>query len=285
MNKKILGLLVAAGGVVATVAGSFALYSKVAEDKNIGIGVVTSSGKDVTYSVTSVVAPQKALSPEITSDSFSFTIGATYNESGDSYYHAQDIVTGRLTVTLSGSSTLIDNLTMSGTVTGYTANTLGSNMYGTKVSATKGTASEGKNTLTYTNLVAVHTTGQKVDFDLGFTSSISQADYLSIAEETYNINISWTEDESFEHAYLVGDFNGWKMYQNGLQMQPDIDKNYSLNEWGWVIKYKLESKSDLKGVVKSGNNDVWAGQNQSFSAGEHTFRWNGLSTGDIYEVV
>lgn len=279
MNKKILGVLVAAGGIVATVAGSFALYSKVGDNKQIGIGVTTSSGKDIDYKVTDIVAPSKALSPNNTSDTFSFKVGAKYNASGDNEYPEQDIVVGNLTVTLTGSETLINNLTMDGTVGDYSEDSIGLSTYGAKKDAVKGTAAESKNTLTYTfEGLAVHTAGQTVTFNLGFTSSISQSDFLSIAEEQYKIDISWQRyNDNYEFAILTGDFINWSQDTSVAPiMMPDIDRTDS--NFGWVIKYNFVTDATV--IAKKG--DTWSGKNTTFNAGQHTLRWVESSANDVY---
>lgn len=273
MNKKLLGSLIAVGGAVATMIGAFALYTKVDANKQIGIDVVTGSGKDVTYTVTNVAAPA-TLSPDAASTTFSFNIGATYNANGDNLYPAQDVVVGKLEVVLNGSETLIDNLTMSGTIGGYTDSSVGATTYGTAQAATKGTASGSKNTLTYSKEVAVHTTGQAATFNLGLNSSISQADFLKIAEESYTINISWIAPEEFSYAYLVGAFNGWSE-TDGYQMMPSIDDT----SWHWVIKYNFTEAVTVKG--KQG--DTWSANDKEFDAGTHTLKWTGSGSDDIFE--
>lgn len=275
MNKKILGSLIAVGGVIATMIGTFALYAKVDADKKIDIGVTAGTGKDVTYNVTNVVAPYVSLNPDVDSTSFSFNIGATYNADGDTLYPTQDVVVGKLEVVLCGSETLIDNLTMSGTIDGYTAGTVGETTYGTAQAATKGTASQSKNTLTYSREVAVHATGQTAIFSLGLTSSISQDDFLAIAEETYSINISWTAPTEFEYAYLFGTFNGWTREADGYQMQPDIDNT----TWHWVIKYSFTEQVTLKAMKGTD----FSSQNKTFDAGAHTLKWTGSGSDDVFE--
>lgn len=277
MKTKLLGALIAGGGVVATTVGAFALYTSVANEKKIGIGVVTSSGEDVKYTVTNVVAPTKALNPTDNTDTFSFDLGATYNEEGDNFYQAQDIVTGNYKIEITGSATLISNLTVKGSIAGYVEGSIGATNYGSEWTLN---ANEAGTALTASNNVAVKAAGQKATYTVTLNKNISQEDFLAIAEETYNINVTWTlPSEDFTFAYLTGDFCSWQTGLAGLQMNPAIDDTV----WNWIIQYKF----DKEATVKATSGTTWDGasaNDKTFTAGSHTLRWTGFASDDVYEL-
>ena len=153
MNKnKIIGLLVAAAGVVASISTAAALYTKAVAPVGFGIGAATysSSNSVVTYTIggnggASNVAPtyyknddstpgtyQSGFSEENRSVKYEFTFGATYAAG----LTEQDYVVGNLSVSLTGvASALQNNIKTSMYFTGYGDGSLGKVLYGSNLTS------------------------------------------------------------------------------------------------------------------------------------------------------
>jgi len=233
---KIIGLLVAFGGVVGSFAAASALYLSGAEEVGFGIGATyTAANGTIDYSIngesSGTIAAQywnesgskkdgAGIGGEYTQVVFEFPVGASFT------VNPQPYVVGNFTVNLSNiNSALFNKAKVWVQVGGWTGE------YEGKYGSTSGNSN-------FMNEDAIITSATfSVNKDIGVSATEEQsvmvyfklddavtnaATMLSLAETgLFDIDVVWEAEHNYDHAYVVGNKNGWEE-DDIYAMQPNL---------------------------------------------------------------
>lgn len=249
-KNKIIGIAVASAGILLSVGGAAALYTRAATPTGFGIGAGQYHGATgtVTYMINNKtegsVAPQywstsgedhtgTGLSSSFTQVVYEMTLSADYAAEGT---HAQTVTMGNLGVSLTQISTAYrGHLSLWVDIDGYAAGSIGKTNFETVFmnSDFAITAEEGHTEYVQNRDIAVKTAGvQKLRIILKFDSTIANDDQLLTKDEAdldYTLSVSWGQaSQAYECAYVVGAGNNWTK-NDEFVMAPDIDNA----TWQW----------------------------------------------------
>lgn len=285
MKKKIIGISVAAFGVILSIGGAVALYTRAAEDTGFGISQGTYEGSDgaITYKVNG--ATSGTLNPSyLNSDGENggTGLGGDYTQV---YYEAtlsaefsntlipQNYVVGNLAVTIGNiPSDYFGKLSIWVDVDGYEADSIGAQYYGGIFMNYDYEITEGTQTMSLSHDIAVATSGvQKVRIFLKY--ELDEVSLLAKDEASlgYSLNISWGAPYSFDFANVVGTGTLWTV-DEGYAMAPNINKP-AAEGFEWVFN----NLPGTFGEAKCLKGEDWSsGENYSLDA-EKTYDvyWSG----------
>ena len=264
MNKnKIIGLLVATAGVVASISTAAALYTKAVDPVGFGIGAATYSSSNgiVTYTIggnggASNVAPtfHKAdatagvgaakFSEVNRAAKYTFQLGASYAAG----LTAQDYVVGNLSVSLTNvAESIREHVEVSMYFDGYTNNTLGKVVYGSNLTSSSTAINE--TTITGASLsvdsrdicvAAAGTQSLVIYFKLDNTIDTLTMNELN---NLWTLSVTWAAPSNeFHYAYIANNKVEWAE-DDEFVMAPNISKAYSQAsdfEWWGQIKGTAE---------------------------------------------
>jgi len=300
MNKKLVGCLVALGGVALSVGATFALYTKGADDVKFSIGAYkfTASSGTVNYKIGAVTTKYvnssgtegtdlSAPNPDYPIVDMTFPLGAEY---------AQDVpeqlyIPGNVSVKAKKASALSSvEVKITANVEGYADSSYWATFTDTNgyhlgdITDSKPIALETSETEIGSKNVAATVvtnpttaTSQYLHVQVDF-SGLSASNFLDLAEtaDAYSVSVSWGDVSSdYEAAYVTGDGNGWTHGVDEYRMVPDI----TASTWRWMYS-NLTDFSQLKVTTKKGGNTSWYGDTSGGnvtvdSAKTYTVYWGG----------
>lgn len=268
-KNKIIGIAVASAGILLSVGGAAALYTRAANPTGFGIGAGQFHGATgtVTYMINNKtegsVAPQywstsgddhtgTGLRSSFTQVVYEMTLSADYAAEGT---HAQTVTMGNLGVSLTEISTAYrGHLSLWVDIDGYAADSIGKTRFEHVFmdSDFAITAEEGHTEYVQNRDIAVKSAGvQKLRIFLKFDSTIANDNQLLTKDEAaleYTLSVSWGKvSQAYESAYVVGDGNQWTE-DDEFVMVPDIDNA----TWRW--RFDNCPGTLLKAKCKKGDN-------------------------------
>ena len=303
-KNKIIGIIVASLGVIVSMAGAAALYTKAATDAtfNIGAGQFQGSTGTVTYqingSVSGSVAPtylshdgnhegtglvyveqaNHSMDEAQTIDQvkYVFELGATYA----SPLVQQEIVTGELILSITNiPEAYRGKLSIYAAIDGYVENSLGAEHY-SKVSQVNDTPDYAITaehpSFSFDSDVAVSTNRTQklvvfMKYDLSTFDVLNQDE----AGLGYSLSVTWKKaSDGFVPAYVVGDGNQWTK-DDEFVMAPNIN---STTGWEWYyngLSGTLGNAKCLKGDPALA--ESWSGGNNVLLNSNNTYNvvWSG----------
>lgn len=225
MKKKLIGISVAAFGVVLSVGSAIALYQKAASSIGFGIsaGAYSEETGAITYKIngnagSSNVAPQYyksngedneglALGGEYTQIKYEFTLGAAFED----YDVDQTFVMGKVNVALTDlDADLYGKVTVWAAVQGYTEDTIGASEFGSAL-INDVVIADAETVCAGARDISVAAAGvQKLVVWVKFT--MAELDLLTLNEKTnlFALNVSWGKvSDDYDLAYIVGGKTHW----------------------------------------------------------------------------
>ena len=226
ISKKLIGIGIASLGVILSVGGAIALYTKAANNAqfNINGAAYAGSTKEVTYKINNTagnaaaIAPTYcdgegnpggvALSPAYPQVKYEFILGGDF-EAG---LPAQDFVMGNVSVALTNlNSTLYNKVTVYASVTGYAEGKIGASAFGTALVdnitiADAETACVGNRDISVAAAgVQKLTVWVKVDFE-HYNSML----FDELSGDLYDLDVAWGPvTPGFTPAYVVSNHSNW----------------------------------------------------------------------------
>lgn len=287
MKKKIIGISVAAFGVLLSIGGAVALYQRAAEDTGFGISQGTYEGSEgaITYKVNGATSGTlnpsylksngenggTGLGGEYTQVCYEATLGAEYS----STLIPQNFVVGNLAVTVGDiPAAYFGKLSIWVDVFGYEANSLGAQYYGNVLMTSDYAINAENPTMAIGADIAVATSGvQKVRVYLKY--DLDEIDVLTSNEASlgYSLNITWGEPSSFEFANVAGTGTLWTI-DEGYSMMPNINKP-AAEGFEWVFNNLPGTFGEAKCVKGS----VWSADPNAELNAEKTYDvyWSGAA--------
>lgn len=302
-TKKLIGLLVACGGVVASFATASALYTKGVSDVGFGIGATyTAADGSIAYkidgkssgSITPTFTKLNGDAPaegesitgfcgEYVQAVFEFPVSATYS------VNPQPYVVGNFGVQITNiKSSLKGHLSVWVQVKGFTGDYEGkwgestdnsyfcyheteknsTHFYDDEIGSEDESYSRSKD-------IAVSASGeQSVFVYVKLDSSIADADMLGLAEESaFSISATWKAPSAdYKFAYIVGDKTQWQD-DDAYAMVPNLKT--SSFEWyfGGLSNFGGEAKPHKGAEYSSGDNAQLDG------AKTYNVSWTGNTSG------
>ena len=285
MKKKIIGISVAAFGVLLSIGGAIALYQRAAEDTGFGISQGTYEGSTgaITYKVNGATSGTlnpsylksngensgTGLGGEYTQVYYEATLGAEFSNT----LIPQNFVVGNLAVSVGNiPAAYRDKLSIWVDVDGYQADSLGAEYYGNVLMTSDYEITAENQSMALSADIAVATSGvQKVRIFLKY--DLTDVDILSSDEASlgYSLNITWGEPNSFEFANVVGTGNLWNV-DEGYAMVPNINKP-AAGGFEWVFNNLPGSFGEAKCVKGT----VWSSGDNAVLDAEKTYDvyWSG----------
>lgn len=303
-KNKIIGIAVASAGILLSIGGAAALYTRAASPTGFGIGAGTYSGSNgaVTYKVngntSGPVAPEywnddgsdklgHGLGGEYNQIVYEMALSAEYAAVGT---HAQSITAGNLAVSLTNiPEAYRGHLALWVDIDGYTANTVGAKNYEKSFMDKKNgstneyedfaiSADEGHTTFERNRDIAVKSNGaQKLRIFMKFDETITAGSGLYGKNEAslgYKLAVTWGAlSQSFESAHVVGNGNLWTE-DDEFAMVPNIDAA----DWEW----RFENCPGTLGEAKCRKGDVWSHNGNAVldSSKTYTVKWTGNADSD-----
>ena len=298
-KNKIIGIAIASLGILFSIGGAFALYTRAAENVTFHItpGVYTGSTSTVTYKINNndgnPVAPvyadtgegenQKfdgtALNDTYSQIKYEFTLGAQYAND----IAQQDFVLGNIKVEVKNiPSAFRGNLTIWAGISGYQSNSLGEVHYASPLNGDFAiTSEEGHTEYSQNADIAVASNGtQKLVVWLKYTFGEGHLDTMTLDEVGlgYSLTVTWdAPSNAFEKAYVTGNKVMWAD-DDEYVMLPNINKANS-EGWEWIYNNLSGTMGEAKcHSTKAGlaNSGYSAGNNASLdSTKTYTVYWNG----------
>lgn len=276
-KNKIIGLSVAAFGVITSLGAALALYTANAENVSFGIAAGTYEGStsNVNYRITNAVEGKVApeyhdhagelavegakLSPENNIDQlkYAFTLGATFAED----LATQTNVMGKVSFSLTNlKPALYEKVTVWAGVQGYADNTLGSEQFSGAL--VNDLVIEDEDTeCTGEKCISVAAAGAQslviwVKFNLAGMTSYG----LDELGDLFTLNVRWEAlPNDYEVPYVVGDKTMWEE-DDEFAMAVDIASE-PVGAGAWVWAYNGIKGTDFS-VAKVKKGSVWsAGDN------------------------
>lgn len=287
-HVKIVGLLVALGGVVASFAAASALYVLGPNEIGFGIGATyTAADGQIDYLIdgksSGSIAPKflnasgskddgEGFGGEYTQALFEFPLSAYFHS------HEQPYVAGNFEVNITNiNSALFNKAHVWIQVKGWTNEYDGK--YGPSAANSNFMAEDAAITsATYTtnkNIAVSSTEEENVSVYFKLDSAIDGASLLAVAEsKLFDISVTWQQVTSdYKFAYVVGNKTAWEE-DEVYAMQPNLKVNEG--EFGWWY-------SGLTGfsTAKVKKETTWAPNDDQTLNPEHHYNvaWNGGEEG------
>ena len=291
---KLLGLGIAAIGVVGSVSIGYALYVNApAENSNhISVGSHTDTTADINYRVDApvvkyaqnngtIVSEASAINPDTNKAIVQIPLGADPKTAST----LQPYVVGKATVTLSGSAVTGESpiATASIAVKGFTAGKWGES----NANAVNGGFIN--NVAELDKLVVKVDGTQYLEVTLTF-DVLSEANMVAAAKSKVRIDVNWGVESGYDYAYLIGDETGWEMPTGyKYRMVPNIESDdfqwwYSALEPTRDGGFKAR-KDDNVGTTWSANNATDSGNYEVTTGNSYDFYWNGGSSDQLTRYV
>ena len=289
MKKKLIGIAIASFGVILSVGGAIALYTRAAEDAGFGISAGTYAGSSgsVTYKINnqsgaSVVAPAylkgdgtnggSALGNGYTQVYYEMALGASFADGAN----AQDYVVGNVSVSVTNiPASYQGKLAIWADIDNYQENSLGEHYYNRALMNEDFAISDAEGHASFsTNAnVAVSADGtQKLRIFLKYTFTDADLYGFNEANLGYTLSVQWTEaTNEFGRAYVLGVGTLWES-DDGYSMAPNINKAHA-EGWEWIYQNLPGTFGEAKCLVGSS----WsAGANANLDpAKTYTVYWTG----------
>ena len=262
-TSKIIGVGIATLGVVFSIGGAIALYTKTVAPVGFGIGgaTYTSSTGTVTYTIGGVGGTGNVNPTFHKADSsagegaakftqvnraakYTFQLGATYAAG----LTVQDYIVGNLSVSLTNvAESLRDHVEVSMYFDGYTNDTLGKIVYGSNLTSSETPINEttitGASLTVDTRDICVATAGTQslvIYFKLDNTIDTLTMNEL---DSLWSLSVTWAAPNNFNYAYIANNKVEWAE-DDEFVMAPNINKdNYGASpnfEWWGQIKGTAE---------------------------------------------
>ena len=290
MKKKLIGISVASLGMLLSIGGAIALYTRAAEDTGFGISQGTYEGSTgaITYTVngntSGTVSPTylttgganggTGLGGDYTQVEYAFELGAEFSSS----LIAQNFVVGNLTVEVTDiPAEYQGKLDIFACVDNYVDGSLGKAKYNHALMNEDFhiTSEEGHTSLLKSADVAVSSAGTQVlhvylKYNLEGIALLDK-DEASLG---YTLNVAWGEPDSFAAAYVVGVGNMWQQ-DDKYAMTPNINNPYSgEGDWQWYFNGLPAEMGETK--CKIGDN--WSQENFTPEEGKsYNVYWSGVA--------
>ena len=300
-KNKIIGIAVASLGILFSIGGAFALYTKAATPVSFHItpGTYAGSTSTVDYLINgtggtgSAVAPVYAdtgegnaqkfdgtgLNEEYSQIKYEFTLGADYaNDVAD-----QDYVVGNIKLEVKNiPSAFQGNLTIWAGIEGYTEGTLGEHYYASPLDGDVAITNEVTEYSKNANIAVSSAGTQKLVVWLKYTFGEGHLDTMTLDEVGlgYTLSVTWDKpDEHFGKAFVTGNKVMWAD-DDEYVMLPNINKPHS-EGWEWIYNNLAGDMGEAKchDPAKATNSGYSAGNNAVLTAG-HSYNvyWNGEPT-------
>ena len=262
--NKIVGILVAAAGVIASVSVASALYIKNASDVHFGIGAKWSGlGGTITYKINDAtsgsVEPSylktdgsandgEGFGGEYTQAHYEFSLGASFS----SDVPVQSYVVGNFSVSLTNINFVLQNNAKIWVgVDGYTDDTYGKIHYGSAFM--DGDADlTGATYSVDSDIVVASSNVQTVNVYVKLNEGVSDEALLALDEgKAFDISVSWGAPTNFEFAHVVGEGTMWQE-DDVYAMVPNINKEGDVFEWMYT------NLPGSMGNAKCKKGDTWS---------------------------
>lgn len=291
-KNKIIGIAVASAGILLSVGGAAALYTRAASPTGFGIGAGTYQGSDgtVTYKVngntSGKVAPQywnndgsdklgHGLGGDYNQIVYEMTLSAEYAAVGT---HAQSITAGNLAVSLTTiPEAYRGHLSLWVDIDGYTANTVGKQYEHVFMSSDYAITAEQQSFVENRDVAVKSNGAQKLRIFMKFDETITAGSGLYGKNEAslgYTLAVTWKAlSESFESAHVVGNGNLWTE-DDEFAMVPNIDAA----DWEWTF----DNCPGTLGEAKCRKGDIWSHNGNAVldSSKTYTVTWTGSADSD-----
>lgn len=252
---------------IASVGTSFALY--LVKPGAIEGNISVSTGADINYQISNVNVTGGTLTPTNTTNTFNFNIHGVKNSAS---VFQQPFVLAKLTITITpdeNHKTLTDYLTAAAVVDytdgKYYAGTAGLNSITFSKPDDNGVITGSLTTFIYVgtsdtwkatpdNKEGLAPDHNPVTLTVDLQKDLDDKMFVTeLAEATYKVDISLTNDETYEYAYVVGEMNGWTDGDDAYAMVKNINADAKTgDEWVWFGE--LPDGTGLK--AKKG--DTWS---------------------------
>lgn len=289
-KNKIIGLAIASIGVLGSLGGAFALYTRAANNAQFGISAGTYSGSSstVTYKIndntSGSVAPTylktdgtnggEGIGGEYTQVEYQMALSATFANDTP----AQDYIVGKLSISLTNIPVAYQgNVLIWVDIDGYTDGTVGATTYKNKLMANDYAITSDHIYYSVSDDIAVKSDGTQklrifVKFDQAYVNGLNLAT-LDEASLGYSLNVTWgAPSNNFVPAYVMGNGNQWTA-DDEYVMAPNIDAT----SWQWVYNNLPGKMGESKCFQPDNNGDKWSGgNNATLTTGtNYTVTWTG----------
>ena len=305
-KNKIIGIAVAALGVVLSFSAAAALYQKAAEDTGFGIGAGTYAGStgNAHYTINGSTGAGAAVLPTYCDENGAAVAGATgFQEGalqakyefalGANYANdviAQQYVMGKLSVSLSGVTAAYNGkVQVYASVIGYSENTVGASTFGTAV-VNDVTIDAEHLTAEGSKVVSVKADGS-VNKLVVWVKLINMSEFNYLAQNEaglgYSLSVTWADlDADYDAcAYIVGSGNQWT-----------VDDEYRMavdpTQESWIYRFDglqgSASWTECKAVktsTKGGAITKWSTGESNFALANgttYTLLWDEPNNGSVY---
>ena len=305
-KNKIIGIAIAALGVVVSFSAAAALYQKAADDVDFGISAGTYAGSTSTahYTINGSIGAAAAVAPTYCDALGDAVVGATGFKEGalQAKYEfalgaqfandvaAQTYVMGKLSVSLSGVTAAYQGkVQVYASVTGYGEGTVGANSFGGAI-VNDVTIDAEHLTAEGSSVVSVKADGSAHKLVV-WVKLINMEDFNYLAQNEaglgYSLNVTWADlDADYDAcAYIVGSGNQWT-----------VDDEYRMavdpTQASWIYRYDglqgsatwTECKA-VKTDAKGGNIVKWSSGESNFALANgttYTLLWDEPNSGQVY---
>ena len=283
-KNKLIGLVVATAGVVASFAAAAALYTKNADAIEFGIGAKY-EGKEgyITYkvnnSVSGTVAPKyctnytvqsgltnkedgTGLGGDYTQIKYEFQLGATFTPES---LHAQDYVVGDFSINLTNiHESFRGHAHIWVSTQGFASGSLGEHYYSSWME--QDAALDAATYSIHKELTVSSTYEQSVVLYIKLDSAVIDDALMELNGAKFcDISATWDKSASFEYAYVVGSMTSWEK-DEAYAMTPNIAHTMeNENDWEWAYTNLKEAQiagENAKAKCQKGEGDG------SYSAGD-----------------
>lgn len=298
-KNKIIGLLIAAAGSVASISTAAALYVKASGEAHFGIGAKWKTldgtvnylikGEDEgTVQAHYLDADGKnggeGFGGVYTQAEYDFPLGASFSDD----VPAQQVVVGNFKVELSSINAALQNKAKIWVcVDGYVENSQGESLY-KKAFMSSDVVLEAA-TYSVSNDIAVKADGsQTVKVYIKLNEALTEAELISLAEsKAFDIEVTWgAPSDSYTFAYVVGNKTMWK--EDGVYaMVPDIDNT---EKYQWMFENLPASMEKTKchiwhKEVEQEPVEYWSLADRDLNAGStYDVYWSGGKDAEAYYV-
>ena len=254
---KLIGIGVASLGVVLSVGGALALYTKNATDVGFSFGKYnyTPVSGDINYYLGTEVSEEDVVGASTITKVVKVPMSATYPNDLETQVIAQDYRAGNISVSFSGGAVFEDKVSVSAAVKGYAVGSYLSGGVTVINNETFTDASEGVSGAADVTVKAGDTTPtiaelcQYLEVTLTFTGT-----YLDFDEASFGLTVKWDKvSNEYSPAYIKGDLNNWTEAEE-YRMVENIDATQK----EWVFK-DLTGFEAMKIYRKVGENETWVG--------------------------
>lgn len=281
-KTKIIGISVAAFGVVASVGAAFAIYVAVANNVEIDISgdAYTGSTSEVTYKITNAVegkvAPQyfdgegheaeegkRKLSPETTQLKYAFTLGGQFAND----LPAQSYLMGNVSVSLTNvKPALYNKVQVYAAMENYEEGKLGKAAFGGAI-IDNVTIENAETTCAGNASISVEAAGVQSLVVWVKLVNCTAADYLAFneADGLFNLSVTWKAlDSEYVVPAVVGDHTAWNA-DDEFAMAVDVKAEVrGDSKWTWAYN-GLKGSDFSEAKVKKGD-EYSAGDNAQLEA-------------------